>query len=208
MPFTFSSATTFQKTLRLARFELNKYHEFYNEGDSCPGCTTCLVALPELSEAIASLNPPKRIWMRRKKGWRMPENTITCTRRGKWHGRYGNPLRVGSRFYYAPGRIIEMTTKHHTLSWFRKLVLRQGVRPLYWTGWHEGERSYITYPSTEQIEKDLSGLNLACYCRLCPKHEDGRPLGVECTDCEPCHVDILLKVANRKYWHIQGEYYE
>lgn len=33
---------------------------------------------------------PKRIQRRRTKGWRMPPNTVNCTRPGKW----SNPFRV------------------------------------------------------------------------------------------------------------------
>ncbi len=42
----------------------------------------------------------------------------------------------------------------------------------------------------------LRGKNLACWCKLCNAHRDGKPLGVECPDCEPCHADILLEFAN------------
>lgn len=37
----------------------------------------------------------------------------------------------------------------------------------------------------------LIGHNLACYCKLCPKHADGKPLTEHCHDCQPCHVDVL-----------------
>ncbi len=43
----------------------------------------------------------------------------------------------------------------------------------------------------------LRGQNLACWCKLCPAHADGKPMGVECAECEPCHVDHLLKISNR-----------
>lgn len=42
----------------------------------------------------------------------------------------------------------------------------------------------------------LRGKNLACWCKLCPAHADGKPLGVVCADCAPCHVDLLLTLAN------------
>ncbi len=28
-------------------------------------------------------------------------------------------------------------------------------------------------------------------------HQDGKPMGVECAECEPCHVDILIEICNR-----------
>ena len=42
----------------------------------------------------------------------------------------------------------------------------------------------------------LRGKDLACWCHLCDKHKDGKPLGVECAECDPCHVDILLEISN------------
>jgi hypothetical protein len=45
-------------------------------------------------------------------------------------------------------------------------------------------------------QKELRGKNLACWCPLCERHKEGRPLGVSCPDCQPCHVDELLELAN------------
>ena len=43
----------------------------------------------------------------------------------------------------------------------------------------------------------LRGLNLACFCRLCPAHAaTGKPFDVACPDCAPCHVDSLGMKAN------------
>ena len=44
--------------------------------------------------------------------------------------------------------------------------------------------------------QELRGRDLACWCRLCPAHAEGKPLGVTCPDCEPCHADVLLEIAN------------
>ena len=43
---------------------------------------------------------------------------------------------------------------------------------------------------------ELRGKNLACFCKVCDLHQDGRPLGSHCPYCEPCHADILLEIAN------------
>jgi hypothetical protein len=43
----------------------------------------------------------------------------------------------------------------------------------------------------------LRGKNLACWCHLCAAHKDGKPFNVECPDCDPCHADVLGKVANQ-----------
>lgn len=44
---------------------------------------------------------------------------------------------------------------------------------------------------------ELAGKNLACWCKLCPEHAGGKPAGVVCARCEPCHADILLERAAR-----------
>jgi hypothetical protein len=43
---------------------------------------------------------------------------------------------------------------------------------------------------------ELRGKDLACWCPLCEKHKDGRPLNEACEDCPPCHADVLLEIAN------------
>jgi hypothetical protein len=42
----------------------------------------------------------------------------------------------------------------------------------------------------------LRGKNLACWCKLCPAHADGKPFDVHCDACAPCHTDPLGKIAN------------
>lgn len=52
--------------------------------------------------------------------------------------------------------------------------------------------------ASEMAELYLKAKNLGCFCHLCPTHkEKGKPLGVVCAECDPCHVDVLLEVANR-----------
>ncbi|QAY96667.1 hypothetical protein CWB41_13800 [Methylovirgula ligni] len=44
---------------------------------------------------------------------------------------------------------------------------------------------------------ELRGRNLACWCRLCPRHAaTGKPLDEPCPDCVPCHTDVLGARAN------------
>ena len=40
------------------------------------------------------MSQPERIQRKRTKGWKMPENTVSVCRPGKW----GNPFRVGGHF--------------------------------------------------------------------------------------------------------------
>ncbi len=44
----------------------------------------------------------------------------------------------------------------------------------------------------------LGGRNLACWCPLCERHKDGKPLDEHCPDCTPCHADVLLEIANKE----------
>ena len=93
---------------------------------------------------------PQRIQRKRIKGWRMPPNTVSVTRPGRW----GNPFKVSSSM-----------TAAEAVDAFR-LALETGDLPF----------------TVEDVQGQLSGKNLACYCRL-----DGI-----------CHADVLLAVANRE----------
>jgi hypothetical protein len=72
----------------------------------------------------------------------------------------------------------------------------------YWLG---GSAGVYGYPGTQaglaRLQRHLPEIratNLACTCRLCPRHADkGKPLGIACTDCAPCHADVLLEAANK-----------
>lgn len=44
----------------------------------------------------------------------------------------------------------------------------------------------------------LRGRNLACWCKLCDKHAEGKPWNEDCPDCQPCHVDVLIRLANEQ----------
>ena len=115
---------------------------------------------------------PKRIQLRRTKGWRKPEGAVVVARPSKW----GNPWRAvrdGSwQWVEDPkgdrvGSLVCSTDRPGTR---RKKVLlavdlfRQSITP---------ERAC-------EIRSDLAGRDLACWCPL----------------DQPCHADVLLAVAN------------
>lgn len=138
---------------------------------------------------------PQRIQRKRTKGWRMPPNTVSVTRPGKW----GNPfdfrpsnccwlaLSYGCRGDRA-GRQ-EASVKAFR-EWIepppkgKKLVrMERGIRfgndkediqigPCFVVG---------PPPTIKAIRAELGGKNLACFCRL----------------DQPCHADVLLELANR-----------
>jgi hypothetical protein len=122
---------------------------------------------------------PMRIQLRRRKGWRMPANTAKVDRTTKW----GNPFVAGKH-----GTQAECVYWHRVmLCGYICLTSGPGVEP---------QQAYNRY--ARRYIKGLKGKNLACWCRLCHAHAAGKPFGVECEDCAPCHADTLLEAANLK----------
>ena len=107
---------------------------------------------------------PHRVQLSRKKGWRMPENTISVARPGKW----GNPFtiaetaaRYGLDSDAAQAKAVELCG-----AW-----LRGRLDPALSPG---------DPPSRAESREELSGYNLACWCR----------------PGTPCHADVLIELAN------------
>jgi len=135
---------------------------------------------------------PLRVQLRRAKGWRMPPNTTKVDRTT----RYGNPWRAmppsrhtnwwliaGPRSLPRPERYPnEAAALHRAADLFRMATQDR-------TMWH-----LLDFAPTDIAH--LRGRNLACWCRLCPAHADGKTLGASCAACEPCHADWLLGLAN------------
>lgn len=94
---------------------------------------------------------PKRIQLSRKRGWRMPENTVKVDRSSKW----GNPFTIaaareaGYKGTDADLRLFSVTT-------FRAWLARQ-----YSPDCREEQRAYIL----AHIDQ-LRGLDLVCWCPL------------------------------------------
>lgn len=106
----------------------------------------------------------------------MPPGCIVCSRPGRW----GNPHRVAPAVECDECRLPEITpaiaVQLHRAEWQRRLA-----------NWPDATRH-----SLDALRRH----DLACWCRLCPAHVEGKPLGVTCDDCAPCHVDTLLELAN------------
>lgn len=141
------------------------------------------------------MTKPIRIQRRRVKGWKMPANTISVTRPGKW----GNPFDFrssdccwlalsygcrGDRLGRQEASVKAFREWISPLSKGKKLVrYERGV-----TFGNEKEKSvqigprFIVGPppSVETIRTQLRGKNLACFCKI----------------GEPCHADVLLEIAN------------
>lgn len=82
---------------------------------------------------------PKRVQLKRTKGWRMPPNTVKVTRPGKW----GNPYRVGDVGRYG----ITIRAADAVERFTDRLVT-------------------CKLPYTEDdVRRELRGKNLACWCK-------------------------------------------
>lgn len=90
---------------------------------------------------------PKRIQLRRSKGWRMPENTVKVDRSTKW----GNPFIVG-----------EDGTRAHCVELYRALLA--GLTCL--TCEAPIERQRLARDYVYQNIHQLRGHDLACWCPI------------------------------------------
>lgn len=96
---------------------------------------------------------PNRIQRQRTKGWKMPPNTVSVTRPGRW----GNPLRVGMWAGFTAADAVRQ---------YRAWLARDLTVRSY-------ENSFGKPPSCEEIRAELGGKNLACFCALGqPCHAD------------------------------------
>lgn len=125
---------------------------------------------------------PKRIQLSRRKGYRKPQGAVKVDRSTK----FGNPYVVqpvpnGGR-YRSGGRRAEYR--------------RRALQCIGMFEAHLRERPGDPWLRMRDELYKLRGHDLACWCRLCPKHADGLPLGETCADCDPCHADALLRAAN------------
>lgn len=115
---------------------------------------------------------PIRVQRKRTKGWKMPENTVSVTRPGKW----GNPYKVGGSLLDVPFLVLkkaELTDDEAEAG----IITAEISVTLYRTWLHKH------YEGMQILAKAIAWLpnkNLACFCPL----------------DKPCHADVLLQIAN------------
>lgn len=137
---------------------------------------------------------PVRIQRKRVKGWRMPPNTVSVTRPGKW----GNPFDFrpsdccwlalsygcrGDRLGRQEASVKAFCEWVQPPPKGKKLVrMERGIRiGNAAKDFQIGPRFIVGPPPTiDAIRAELRGKNLACFCAL----------------DRPCHADVLLKLAN------------
>lgn len=119
-----------------------------------------------------------RIQRRRVKGWRLPPNTRCVDRTTE----FGNRYMIGERIEHVDGKTYLVADAGMAVRLHRE-----------WLYWQMDKFKTMR----DGLRHDLGGHNLACFCRLCPDHAAGKPLGVSCTTCAPCHADTYLEAANQ-----------
>jgi hypothetical protein len=125
---------------------------------------------------------PVRIQRKRVKGWRMPPNTVSVTRPGRW----GNPFdfRKSDCCWLALSygcRGDRLGRQEASVKAFREWIEpppkgKKAVR--YERGVRFGTDEKTS--TIVAIRTELAGKNLACFCAL----------------DQPCHADVLLEMAN------------
>ena len=119
-----------------------------------PGCQPTASAASASSQSGIPIAKPVRVQLSRRKGWRMPPNTVSVARPGQW----GNPFKIGEVKLYvndadASDRIVFLPTNNaEAVAAFRWLASQTKYR---------------------EMVDDLRGKNLACWCPLDhPCHAD------------------------------------
>ena len=99
---------------------------------------------------------PVRVTLSRKKGWRMPANTVKVCRPSK----YGNPLHVADVLEHHDGD--KLAAQADCVRSYLRLI-EEGVT----------DSCDDAPPSIGEIRRDLAGKNLACWCKQgTPCHAD------------------------------------
>lgn len=120
-----------------------------------------------------SESKPVRIQLSRKKGWKMPPNTVKVSRPSP----YGNPFFVLNEEGWP---LIASETGIGYNCDAEQLI----GEPITWSNEQQARVALFrdkTVPHLTARIGDLRGKNLACWCAL----------------DRPCHADVLLKLANR-----------
>jgi hypothetical protein len=150
------------------------------------------------------MTAPKRIQLRRTKGWRLPEGAIVVARPSKW----GNPFRLrtpyglvrepgaltsqpweyegrisaaGARhdYHHPDGRITICHVRYGTPSELVELYRRELVGDRDPSLRMTSSRRMVK-PTIGDARRELAGHDLACWCPA----------------AQPCHADVLLQLAN------------
>ena len=110
----------------------------------------------------------QRIQRKRTKGYKTPPNTVYVGRPTKW----GNPFVVGKRVDADWFRLFDLSDQIYYFISAQKIETPAQAVILF---------EKYQAPRLSGIEYYLNGKNLSCFCKL----------------GQPCHADVLLKLANK-----------
>lgn len=120
---------------------------------------------------------PTRVQLSRKRGWRMPANTVKVSRPSQW----GNPFTIAG-YYDAGYSGSEAVARAACVEQFRSWMTQTRSS---WGG--SVPNLHLHYPGdppgatrTPPDVTALRGKHLACWC----------------PPDQPCHADVLLEIAN------------
>jgi hypothetical protein len=123
------------------------------------------------------MSEPIRVQLSRKKGWRMPPNTVKVDRATG----YGNPFPITKGTQSTAGvtsEVWSVGTWEGPAMWLRDTKVEAAELSV------KAFRAWIESPGQQNIldraKRELRGKNLACWCK----------------PGEPCHADVLLELAN------------
>lgn len=129
------------------------------------------------SELLVLAESPRRVQLSRKKGWRMPENTVSVARPGRW----GNPFSVA----LVDDHTLAVELFRDMMTWGFDPSKLDHLSDADFHTVHAGKEAWskrlnwgVEHSCAAQSE--LRGKNLACWCAL----------------DQPCHADVLLELAN------------
>lgn len=123
---------------------------------------------------------PKRIQLRRTKGWRKPAGTVVVSRPSKW----GNPYVIETRDGYE-GRFIvrDARTGDVLCVCGTKEEARRDATFLFRD--ELATRENLLRFTVEDVRRELRDKDLACWCPLPAQGEE-----------DHCHAAVLLRIAN------------
>ena len=127
---------------------------------------------------------PRRIRLRRTKGWRKPPGAVVVARPSRW----GNPFRV-VRVDDADGVWWRVSDESGTVRMDHlgsQDQARASAVALFAEHIVAGGRYEYTAAVLADLTEQLAGRDLACWCPLV--NADEQPV--------PCHADVLLQLAN------------
>lgn len=122
------------------------------------------------------MTKPVRLQLSRKKGFSLQEHSkainglqaVNVARPSK----FGNQFKVGEEYIIADDETTTISVSSDEVEGivhFYEIAIRD-----------ENIRKRYNLPSPEEIRAELAGKNLACWCPL----------------DQPCHADVLLRIAN------------